>query len=263
MELSDLDGKRVILKSLVRSKAGNYIGTKEEVGRVVGVGEIIRIVVDEGAAKGELKNVPLDEIYVSEAELSSYVLGGTGPWERSADFVKVDDADYIIEWECVRSENIAYERLQGQRASSYEKTSVIAALKKDADVFGIAEASRYIEEAEDELKKEKAAEARAIAGLDSAFKVMRFDSVKQYSGLTPATRDSYGSEEEANGAMTETAKKFVKDVKKSGYLIDIKRLSDNSVKIEYVDRTGGEAYVIFQVSEERESKGYALSNDKH
>ena len=80
---------------------------------------------------------------------------------------------------------------------------------------------------------------------------MRFDSFKQYNGLTPVYHDNFFSEDQANEAMTESARSFVKHVKKNGFLIDIKRLSDNSVRIEYVDRTGGEAYVVFQVFEEK------------
>ena len=254
MELSDLEGKRVILKSLVRSKAGNYIGTREEAGRVVGIGDILQIKVDEGADKGELRDVPVEEIYVSEAEHSSYILGGTGPWENSTDFVKVDDADFILEWECVRSDNIAFDRLQGKKSVSYKKKSVLADLKKDADVFGIAEASRYIEKAELDIKKESEPEEPVITGIKGIFKVMRFDSIKQYNGLTPVNRESYFTEEQANDVMKETARRFVKDVKKSGFLIDIKKLSDNSVRVEYVDRNGGEAYVIFQVFEEKDVK---------
>lgn len=250
LELSDLDGARVILKSMVRSAAGSYIGTKEDVGRVEKTGDIIFIRIDDGANAGELKQVPVDEIFVSEAEHSSYVLGGTGPWERSNDFVKVDDADYILEWECVRSENVAFDKLNSGGNAGYKKKSVIAALKKDADVFGIAEASRYIEAAEDDLKGDSPA-APDIAGFRGSYKVMRFDSVKHYNGLTPVSRESFFSEQQANDVMKETAKKFVKDVKKNGFLIDIKRLSDNSVRIEYVDRNGGEAFVIFQVFEDK------------
>ena len=253
LELSDLDGKRVILKSMVRSAAGSYIGTKEDVGRVVQTGEIITIRIDEGSECGELKQVPVDEIYVSEAEHNSYVLGGTGPWERSNDFIKVDDADYILEWEYTRSDNVAFDKLQGGTNTSYKKKSMIAALKKDADVFGIAEASRYLEAAEEDLTDTPALAAPDISGFRGAYKVMRFDSVRQYNGLTPVSRESYFSEAQASEVMTDTARKFVRDVKKNGYLIDIKRLSDNSVRIEYVDRNGGEAFVIFQVFEEKET----------
>ena len=248
LELSDLDGKRVILKSLVRSAAGNYIGTKEDVGRILETGDNIYIRIDEGAEKGKIKEVPVDEIYVSEAEHSSYVLGGTGPWERSTDFVKVDDADYIIEWEYVRKDNIAFSRLHGSDPDIRKKKSVINELKKDADVFGIAEASRYLEAAEDDLK---AQQQSVIPDLASVYRVMRFDSFKQYNGLTPVYHDNFFTEDQANEAMTESARSFVKHVKKNGFLIDIKRLSDNSVRIEYVDRTGGEAYVVFQVFEEK------------
>ena len=249
MELSDLDGKRVILKSLVRSVAGSYIGTKEEVGRVTRTGDIITIRIDEGRNRGEIKKVPVEEIYVSETEHDSYVLGGTGPWERTTDYIKVDDADYIIEREVVRAENVAFNRLQGIETASYQKKSVISALKKDADVFGIAEASRIIEAAEDKLREEQG--LIEDVEIQSSYRVMRFDSFKSYNGLTPVTRDFYVSEDQANEVMTDTARKFVSSVKKHGFLIDIKRLSDNSVRIEYVDRTGGEAYVIFQVFEEK------------
>lgn len=249
MELSDLDGKKVILKSLVRSAAGSFIGTKEESGRILKTGDIISIRIDAGNNMGEIRKVPVDEIYVSEAEHSSYVLGGTGPWERTTDFVKVDDADYVIEWEVVQAENVAYNRLQGIESASYKKKSVIAALKKDADVFGIAEASRYIEAAEDKVKEEQG--LIAASKIQGSYKVMRFDSVKSYNGLTPAVREMFVSESEAHEAMKDTAKKFVSSVKKHGFLIDIKRISDNSVRVEYVDRNGGEAYVIFQVFEEK------------
>jgi len=53
--------------------------------------------------------------------------------------------------------------------------------------------------------------------------------------------------------MRNTAKQFVSSVKRDGFLIDIKRLSDNSLRVEYVDRNGGEAYVIFQVFKEKET----------
>lgn len=252
MEISDLDGKRVILKSLVRSPAGSLIGTREEVGRVViEADESITIRIDEGKNKGEMKHVPVEEIYVSEPEHESYVLGGTGPWERTTDFVKVDDADFIIEWEIVHSDNVAFDRLKGTQPVSYKKKSVLAALKKDADVFGIAEASRYVEEAEDEIKAEQQVETEI--DLTGPYKVMRFDSVKSYSGLTPAIREIFLSEVDAHEAMRNTAKQFVSGVKRDGFLIDIKRLSDNSLRVEYVDRNGGEAYVIFQVFREKEA----------
>ena len=251
MEISDLDGKRVILKSLVRSPAGSLIGTREEVGRVIEAADTITIRVDEGKNTGEMKQVPVEEIYVSLPEHSSYVLGGTGPWERTTDFVKVDDADFIIEWEIVHFDNVAFDRLKGTQPVSYKKKSVLAALKKDADVFGIAEASRYIEEAEDEIKAELQVETEI--DLTGSYKVMRFDSVKSYNGLTPAIREIFLSEIKAHEAMRDTAKKFVSSVKRDGFLIDIKRLSDNSVRVEYVDRNGGEAYVIFQVFKEQEA----------
>ena len=61
------------------------------------------------------------------------------------------------------------------------------------------------------------------------------------------TKEEFETEEEAHDVMADAARDFIRSVKKGGNLIDIKKLSQNSVRIEYVDRSGKDAYVIFQV----------------
>lgn len=142
--MNELQGKRAILKSLIRSEKGYCIGTKEHVGILTPKETHIIFTIDEGSEKGNTFHLPIKEIYISIPRYESYVLGGTGIWEKTTELIKVDDADVIIEWETIRTDYIKPKILTDE--ARWKQKSLIETLKKDADVFGIAEASRILEQ---------------------------------------------------------------------------------------------------------------------
>ena len=79
------------------------------------------------------------------------------------------------------------------------------------------------------------------------YKVVVYDSAKEFDNISNLNDEIYETEEEARDVMLEAAREFEKMVKNHGQLVDIKRLSENSVRIEYVARDAGEGFAIYQV----------------
>ena len=79
--------------------------------------------------------------------------------------------------------------------------------------------------------------------------VVRYDSERGYNKVSRVSKDDYATEEEANQVMVDAAREFAALVRRGGHLIDIKRLSRNSVRVEYVSNNGGASFVIFQIFE--------------
>ena len=79
------------------------------------------------------------------------------------------------------------------------------------------------------------------------YKVVVYDSAKEFDNISNLNDEIYDSEDEAREVMLEAAREFEKMVKNHGQLVDIKRLSENSVRIEYVARDAGGGFAIYQV----------------
>lgn len=81
------------------------------------------------------------------------------------------------------------------------------------------------------------------------YSVVRYDSAREFDQISNVSNDTFSKEEDAREVMKTEAKKFAEREKGEGNLININKLSENSVRIDYVDVVGKEAFVIFQVFE--------------
>ena len=135
--------KKVILKMIIRSPAGALIGTKEQAGYITNIQDTISI-----KTYNEIIEIPTEEAYISNAEHESYVIGGTGPFE-TPESIREENIDYIVEWDTVQDLYVPKEKKK-----TYKEKSIISKLKKEADVFGMAECPRLIKIQENEKYRE-------------------------------------------------------------------------------------------------------------
>lgn len=241
MDISSLRGKRIIIKTMVRAANGTYIGTMENAGVVEETDESICVRIDEGRFEGQLWEIPTEKAFIGAADFDRYELGGTGPWSEH-EFVLVENAAAILEWEIWQSAGAK----KNNESTGGKKESQKTDNSSKAQILKEAENADEVPRVEKESKYEKTLKPiKVLPG--GNFSVQRFDSIKEYNRISPVTKEEFETEEEAHDVMADAARDFIRSVKKGGNLIDIKKLSQNSVRIEYVDRSGKDAYVIFQV----------------
>lgn len=248
MNLGRLTNNRIIIKTMVRAANGTYIGTMENTGIVEEVSESICVRIDEGRFSGQLWEIPCEKAFVSSADFDRYELGGTGPWSEH-EFVLVEDAAAILEWEIWQSAGEKQTDDAG-RKDTKPKSDNTESIRSDNNskevILKEAENSDDRPRVQKESKYEKT--LKPLKMLPSGnYSVQRFDSIKEYNRISPVTKEEFETEEEAHEVMADAARAFIRSVKRGGNLIDIKKLSQNSVRVEYVDRSGRDAYVIFQV----------------
>lgn len=79
------------------------------------------------------------------------------------------------------------------------------------------------------------------------YKIVVFNSQKEFDNIYNLNESIYEKEEEAKEDLVKYAKEFYENIKKDGNLINLNRISDNSIKIDYVGKNGDQSFCIYQV----------------
>ena len=250
MLVSELIGSKVIVKCIVRNEAG-YIGSIEVFGEIVKTGQTITVFIKEGELAGKNWEINVKDAQFSEPDDHSYTLGGTGKWS-SQRIVYVNDVDFLIEW------YVEHSKFGDEPDIKEEKTDRLPELpegkenkepkKKTGHALPLIPKNVY-ENKPDAIKAQWSTNIEDNPVTKGMYGVVRYDSERGYNKVSRVSKDDYATEEEANQVMVDAAREFAALVRRGGHLIDIKRLSRNSVRVEYVSNNGGASFVIFQIFE--------------
>ena len=251
MLVSELIGSRVIVKCIVRNETG-YIGSIEVFGEIIKAGKFITLLIKEGELTGKTWEINVKDAQFSEPDEQSYSLGGTGKWS-SVKTVHVNGVDYLIEWYIDHSklsdEPDVQEEEAAQVPEELKKEDKVPNVKKERGhkLPLMPKTDKELEEAAQKATWSTNIEDNPVE--PGKYGVVRYDSERGYNKLSRVSREDYDTEEEANRVMADSAREFAGIVKKGGHLIDIKRLSPNSIRVEYVSNNGDSSFVIFQIFE--------------
>ena len=250
MLVSELIGSKVIVKCIVRNEAG-YIGSIEVFGEIIKTGPTITVFIKEGELAGKNWEINVKDAQFSEPDDHSYTLGGTGKWS-SQRIVYVNDVDFLIEW------YVEHSKFGDEPDIQEEKTDRLPELpegkenkepkKKTGHALPLIPKNVY-ENKPDAIKAQWSTNIEDNPVTKGMYGVVRYDSERGYNKVSRVSKDDYATEEEANQVMVDAAREFAALVRRGGHLIDIKRLSRNSVRVEYVSNNGGASFVIFQIFE--------------
>lgn len=250
MLVSELIGSNVIIKCIVKNNSG-YIGSIEVFGEIVKAGQTIVVHIKEGELAGKTWEINVKDAQFSEPDRQSYALGGTGKWV-SQRTVYVNGVDFLIEW------FIDYSKLENEPDVEEEQSELPEELQEEKPVSWTKKSLGLplplMPKTEEEQNNSNAKLPWSTNIEDNPvpkgfFGVVRYDSERGYNKLSRVTKDNFELEEEANRAMADAAREFARLVRTGGHLIDIKRLSPNSIRVEYVDNNGSDSFVIFQIFE--------------
>ena len=250
MLVSELIGSKVIVKCIVRNESG-YIGSIEIFGEIIKTGQTITVLIKEGELTGKNWVINVKDAQFSEPDDHSYALGGTGKWS-SQRIVYVNDVDFLIEW------YVEHSKFGDEPDIKEEKTDRLPELpegkenkepkKKTGHALPLIPKNVY-ENKPDAIKAQWSTNIEDNPVTKGMYGVVRYDSERGYNKVSRVSKDDYATEEEANQVMVDAAREFAALVRRGGHLIDIKRLSRNSVRVEYVSNNGGASFVIFQIFE--------------